>query len=414
MRLNFWKIAATVFSVFSAIALTACQSSRKAGESSVKSRGIVEIVLTELRLFNEMNAPEDLRRAVRYINAQKYEEALKLIDEFVKREPASPYTQSAQLNAGRALEGLGRWNEAIERYRGVVAMTEGVAPKLQAMALYRMSFCYEALGEDQSVVATLIDVSNRSAYLPEEVATAEVPARIAAAYARSGNFDTALKYYNIAERGLLRLKRLAAEEKGRVPDWLARTLYYMGTMSFRRVHWDDFESALRPLAYGQVYLLEAAELGVDPWSDLAAKDLMSLYGDLWRVIENVPVPSGAEDPVVAHRGVQTQQWARCGLLVEHMQELRARVAPRASGANATQSLQVRELLDFLSDLDGKIGQLLAQRPAGEGLTPESLERFSRVRGHVIAPDPSLERLYLESVRKSRHKLPLRDSQDPNL
>lgn len=402
------SIVAVLASV--SIALNACQSAKKAGEASIS---IIELVQTELHLFDTPKVPKRLRSAIKHLNDHQYEEALALLDKFINDEPASPYTQSAQLNAGRALEGLGRWSEAIERYRGVVVVTEGVAPKLQAMALYRMSFCYEALGEDQLIVATLIDVSNRTAYLPEEVATAEVPARLAAAYARAGNFDMALKYYNAAERGLLRLKRLAAEDKGQTREWLPRTLYYMGTMSFRRVSWDDFESALRPLAYGQTYLLESAEWGVDPWSERAAKDLMSLYSDLWRVIETAPVPTGVEDPVVARREVQAKQWSRCASVLEYMNELRARVAPQSSESDSTSSSQVREILAFLSDLDGKIEKLLAQRPAGEGLTPESLERLSRVRGQVVVPDPALERLYMESARKSRRESPSRE-QDPNL
>jgi len=404
--------AVAVFLSFG-VFLGACASLKKAETSSAQSPSIIELIWTELPFHKEPDVPKDLRRALKALNESQYEEALALFERYMWKEPTSPYTQSAQLNAGRALEGLGRWSEAIERYRSVAVATEGVAPKLQAMALYRMAFCYEALGEDQLNIATLIDVSNRSAYLPEEVATAEVPARLAASYARAGNFDMALKYYNAAERGIVRLKRLAAEDKEKMREWLPRTLYYMGTMSLRRVSWDDFESALRPLAYGQTYLLESAEWGMEPWSDRAAKDLISFYSDLWRVIETAPVPTGVEDPVVARREVQARQWARSASVMEYIQELRARIPPQVLEGGAPSSSQVKTILEFLSALDGRIEKLLAQRPAGEGLTPESLERLSRIRGQVISPDDSLERIYIESLRKSRSESPALD-QDPNL
>ena len=412
------KISKSMTAAFVALTiLGACASMKKTANKALNALGIIEHIAER----PPPEAPDEFKEALEHLSQQRYQQALDLLDVFVRDEPTSAYTQAAQLNAGRALEGLGRWSEASERYRSVALACEGVAPKLQAMALYRLSFCHEARGDDQQTVAVLSDVSRRAAHLPPEVARAELPARLAASYARTGNFDKALEFYKAAEQGIVRLKRDNVK-KGSVPDWLPRTLYFMGTMSFRRANWEDFETALRPLARGQTYLLESAELGLAPWSDRAATDLMASYRDLWTIIETAPVPEHS-DPLISRRQVQNRQWQRSALMLESLEELRARSAPTQSTHAKPATAQARQVLAFVVDLEKKINGLLAQRPVGEGLTAEAQERQSRVRGVVISPDDTLERRFLESAREARKNEQPRDlpqkvqtgsSEDPNL
>lgn len=362
-------------------------------------------------------APPEYKAAVEQLEKENYEDALAALDEFLQQNPATRWTQVAVVNSGRALEGLGRWSEAAERYRSAVRATEQ-APKLQAMALYRLSFCYEASGNDQETVATLHDVLGRAKYLPKEVSQAELPARLAAAYSRVGNFNRALDYYKQAESGMSRLKLEAGQKT--LPDWLGRTLFYMGNLALQNVSWDNFEVVLRPLGKGQVYLLEAAELGQAPWSDKAATELIATYRDLWNVIEAAPVPS-TSDPVIGVREAQERKWDMAGLVLYRLQELRAYQLPEVKNPSA----QVKMIFAFVDDLEKQINTLLLERPAGEGLTPESLLRQQMVRGRVVAPDSELERRYLKDKggiktlpatrlpeKKSQPASP--DREDPNL
>lgn len=336
-------------------------------------------------------APEAYRKAVDDYEAGRFDAALEGLDAFVRREPATRWTQAAILNSGRALEGLGRHADASERYRSVIRNTDR-APQLQAMALYRLSFCHEALGEDQAVVATLHDVLPRERFLPKEIMQAELPARLAAAYARSGNFEKALEFYQRGESGIARLRRASAEKP--VPPWLARTLYFMGTLSLQKVSWDEFETTLRPLGRGQLYLLQAAELGSETWSDQAARDLIGIYRDLWSLIENAPVPA-TSDPLIGRKQVQERQWDLASLLLERLNELRAHALPVVSSLeDSAPSEQARAIHAFADEMEKKIQRLLAQRPEGEGLTPESFLRRQSVRGRVVNPDGTLENRYL--------------------
>src|SRR5207253_10911043 len=54
---------------------------------------------------------------------------------------------------------------------------------------------YEALGEDDKMALTLLQLQDKTAFLPKQTADMEIPARLAAAYAREGNLDQAKIYY---------------------------------------------------------------------------------------------------------------------------------------------------------------------------------------------------------------------------
>jgi tetratricopeptide (TPR) repeat protein len=350
-------------------------------------------------------APAAFRQAMKEFDQGEYGKAQRLFEDFIVAHPTSSWTQSARFHSGRALEAMSRWSEAAERYRLVADATGNRnAPKLQAMALYRISHCREALGDDQHMVAALNDLLPRKSFLPREIAEAELPGRLAGAYARTGNFEKAVDFYMMAERGIRRLK--SDPDEVLQPDWLPRTLFYMGAMSARSVGWEDFETALRPLARSQVYLLQTAELDAQPWAGQAADELMKIYGQLWNVIETASLAPGV-DPLIGQRDLERRQWERAVLLQEILQELRSRALPEDKGA----SEHSRAILEFGKDLEGKIFALFSKRPTGEGLTPEAQMRRRGVRGRVISPNDSLEKKFLDESRAYETD---GSSQDPNL
>lgn len=386
------------------LALTACESFKKSSQKVARSLGLIQDVSD----VPPPAAPDEYKRALVFLQSGKYEEALSGFDIFIRQTPASPYAQVANWNAGRALEELGRWTEAAERYRAVAMACDGVALELEAISLYRLSFASEALADDPGTVAVLHDLLGLAKHLPREIADAELPARLASAYARVGNFDEADRYYKRAEAGINILRRSHQAEGASNPklEWLPRTLYFMGSQSYRTVSWSDFETAMRPLARGQIYLLQASEFHVSPWSERASEDLIKTYRELWRVIEMAPQPDPA-DPQVSARAIQHLQWDRAALLLQHVQELRARFLPPLA---AKGQAQTGDLGPFVSDLEKKIAHLLELRPVGDGPTEESRRRQQGLHGQVISPDSSLEQRYLETSR--RHARPEVTAQPP--
>jgi tetratricopeptide (TPR) repeat protein len=385
--------------------LSACSTSSRIAESapsSLHNSAQIDDPRVEASLEG---APSAYRQALDLLSREKFDEALIQLEMFLRDMPTSRWTQATRLNIGRALEGLGRFTEAGERYREVIRATTPNS-RLQAAALYRLSFCSEALGNDQQVVAVLSDVVNRGSLLSSEVIRAEVPARLAAAYARVGNFDRAVDFYRQAEAGILRLRREWGDQK--VPEWLPRTLFYMGNMSLRQATWNDFETSMRPLARGQVYLLQSAEYEIAPWSQKAAEELILVYRGLWNVIERAPEPE-LGDPLMARRALQEAQWDRAILLQESLRELRARAQPYPEGAEPGPSAM--QVFSFATDLEAKITKLLLQRPFGEGLTSEAFERRKRVRARVITPDDALERLFMRNSREIPNLTEPQEQQD---
>ncbi|MES2856186.1 MAG: hypothetical protein V4692_09995, partial [Bdellovibrionota bacterium] len=359
--------------IFSLVLLVGCSTFRKNAKQFIDTFEPVEHILPE---------PPPPEVSQHYLEGysllleEKYPEAYEKFQKLLQDEPVTPWTQAANLNAARALEGMERWDEAATRYRGIITTTDD-SPKLRAMALYRLSFCHEALGDEQQVVAVLNDLLTRKKYLPSEVAAAELPARLGSAYARVGNFDRAVELYRSAESGIARLRR---SEKGDVPSWLPRTLFFMGEMSHRKVTWEQFGTALRPLTRAQVYLLQTAELAKEPWADRSANEISAVYRDLMTVVEMAPAEASG-DPVYVERERQKRQWDRAVLLLDTIAELRARAVPGSEKIPA-----VAEIFAALDAVEKRIQNLLLERPAGEGLTREALARKSGTPIEVIAPD----------------------------
>ncbi|MCM2280501.1 MAG: tetratricopeptide repeat protein [Bdellovibrionaceae bacterium] len=338
-----------------------------------------------------LGGPVAYQTGVRQLEQEDWKGALASFQTSLTEQPTSAYTQVTVFNSGRAYEGLGYWSEAEDAYRSVVRAT-GRAPKLQALALYRLSFCYEVRGDDPRTIAALTDVSARAQFLPDEIASAELPARLAAAYARVGNVDEALKFYSRAEAGVSRLRNQAGAQS--VPEWLPRTLYFMGRMSLRAVSWTEFENALRPIARAQLYLLQAVELDAGKWSQEATRELIRIYTEVYDVIHAPPVEDDA-DAIVERRAAQERQWQLVELTLANLGELRAARPP----SETTRSVHIEEVFVFVDGMEKKLLSILDQPLEGVGLTREAKQRREAIRGRTVRPDDSLEKAYEKKSRK---------------
>ena len=325
-------------------------------------------------------SPALYREGLRLLDSGDPAGALQAFDRFDVTTSASPWSQLAVYDSGRALEALTRWTEAADRYRSVVRATaSGRGRALQAIALYRLSFCAEALGDDAAMVAALHDAEARRADLPKEISEAEFPARMAAAYARVGNMPVAAQYYAQAERGIARLRQAAHSAPQALPAWVPQTLYEMGRASLLKPTLETFEASLRPLRLGQAYLLQAAETGASPWAERAVDDLTGAYGDLLSVLSRASAAGGASDGtsdegiLLARRAAQPRVWGLASETLVAVDELRARRLP----PDRSSSHEAERLFHYLDGAASDLRAVLAQHPAGEGPTDDSRERAAR-------------------------------------
>lgn len=328
-------------------------------------------------------APAAYREAFAKLEKQDYEGGLKGFSEFLRAQPATNWTLAAQFNQARCYEALNQLKSALDVYQAVAEKGRRV-PRLQGLALLRVGVILEALGEDDRSLAALKDAERRAKSLPQEIAQTELPARLAAAYARERNFSEAERYYNLAERQLARLRAQVAN--GEQPEWLPRILYAMGHRPLGEITWERFESALVPLERSQIYLLQSAELGVQPWAGLAAEELLGSYSALRKSIDAVPVPAAAEI-VIAAREQQRERWKRLVRLSDAIIQLRSLFVGEIEKQAAAES-PLRKIVEFAESFEESLqSTLMLERPVGDTETPDSLRRKEGKRAKTLNATP---------------------------
>ncbi|MBX3020712.1 MAG: hypothetical protein KF799_03475 [Bdellovibrionales bacterium] len=231
--------------------------------------------------FQDENHP-DFGRGLKALEREDYGTAASIFDRLLVQSPASEMDLVTSFNSGNAYEGLGNCNKASERYREVVRGSAGKFPGIEAQALYRLSLTYECLGQDTKTVTSLLDAKKREKQLPMEVARAEIPARLAAAYSRLGNKAKALEYFNEASEGLKSIAGNGSTPRAQ-KEALGKTLFYMGHLNpAQKLAEVEPIGYLQALSMQQPYLLQAVEMGHQVWSRKAAEDLNMAYDNMLR------------------------------------------------------------------------------------------------------------------------------------
>jgi tetratricopeptide (TPR) repeat protein len=305
----------------------------------------------------------EISKADKALDAQNYAAADSLYVEFQKKFPNSVFFQRAQLGRAKALEFQGRWAEAAELYRTTVEATRTHQPEIAAQGLYQLSFCYENLGDESRVLASLKDALRLKEYLKPEQALAEVPARLAASYNRMGLQQEAQQYFREAERGILQVRASQTEQESAV--WLSSTYYRMGVFSTNQVSEENLQSSLDTLKIVQIFSLRSSEEGGQPWSKMASQGLIANYRDLWNTIQQIPLIK-AMDQGAALREQTERQLNYTGQLLALMNELKQYRAPEGKTR-----VDATELFTFLNKLEIQAQSFLTAKGIRNPLTPEA-------------------------------------------
>ena len=141
----------------------------------------------------------EVRAANLALAESKYEVSLQKYIEFQNANPQSNFLQETRVGEARSLAGLSKWSESVPIFLDVYLKTKQDHPQIAALAMYYLSFSYEALGDDVKTITALLDAKKLSRYLPVEVSQAEIPARLAMLYGKFGRNKEAADYLNEAE-----------------------------------------------------------------------------------------------------------------------------------------------------------------------------------------------------------------------
>lgn len=317
------------------------------------------------------------------IDNEEYSEALAESKRFHEIKTPSKYTQEVNYYSARASEGLKDLNTALTGYREIIR--NSITPEnVKNKSLYRQSFVYEALGQDEKVVATLLDLQKSGLTNQDQIFLAEVPARLAIIYARLGNHKLSESYYAEAEAGIKKLQAKQAAEVNR--KWLPKTLYFMGNLSAREIREKDFEASIRPLEKAQSFLLRVVTMNDEVWSKKASDELYKIYKDIILAISNVKLPENPDEEV-AQKEAQAKKWSMATMALESLKNLKL----AWDSAKDIPQEDKKNFMTFLDLQEKELGVILEETPVTSRLTPEAQKRQGLKRsGRIEGPDPMME------------------------
>lgn len=301
-------------------------------------------------------------KGLKALEKENYVEAAAIFDKILVAKPGSEADLVITYNSGAAHEGQGHCAKAAERYREVVRASAGKFKHLEGTSLYRLSLMYECLGQDPKTITALLDAKKRGKELPFETLQAEIPARLAAAYARIGNKQKAVEYFAEASEGLKKIVNRTQNHKQK--ELVARTLFLMGQLnSGQRSASVSPSSFMQSVSMQQPYLLQAVEMDHPVWSKKASDDLKLAYDIIWRF--NIENPDQRRE--LYTRGLQS------------VQELRKIRLPNSNA-------EVNAIFAHLDATEGKLQTELAKVAEYNRLTPDAEGREGLKRqGKLVDP-----------------------------
>jgi len=334
----------------------------------------------------EVRDPEllEVQKIEKAVVAGQNQEVVLLTQVFQSEYPYSLRLQNVRFFRAGALENLERWAEAADIYKIISKFSEKNQPEISALSVYRLSFVYEALGDDQRVLTTLLEAKKYQDYLPMEIVQAEIPSRIAMVYAKENNSAEATRWLGQAEKGLRQV--LENRNAPLTSNWLAKTYFNMGSISTNQLSAENILAIIQGQTAVQRYLIRALQFGDENWSSKAQAKLQKNYSDVWMAIENFPEPSGY-DSIVAVKIKRDEQLRLATPFLELIKDAQLyRPVPEGS-SNEYQ----RGFFAFLEALQSRTESLL-QSPIYTPMTmnknkaPQALKNPAKV---MQSEDPNL-------------------------
>jgi tetratricopeptide (TPR) repeat protein len=318
---------------------------------------------------------ENLDAAFRLLENGQFNEASEEFKKFINNNPSSPYWIQATFGLALVSEGLEEWDEALKYFREITHQA-GVSGdhEVAAQSFYKMALCYEQLGNNEMALASLTDASNRSAYLPIEIARAELPARLGVLYTKLNQNEIAETYFHKAENGILWIKKLKTPLRD--PNWLGKTLLKMGTVSLNQLSEETFMDSVNNLSRSQKYLLQAIEESDSQSSKSAEIELQNEYSTLTQFIEKLQTRESG-DWQRALKDKTEKQFLMAAQLLEASENLKLFLLPDEH----PNYKKTAAIPSFLDQVELKLAPFTYSQDLILPLTPEA-EKLSSIKRQV--------------------------------
>lgn len=268
--------------------------------------------------------PPELEEVHSLIIQRKTADARLKVEEYLNKAENIHWYGHAYFLKGFLYELDEDFDNATKFYRSAIQHGSQYESRVEAKALYNLSFVYEKLDQRQELLTSLIDLMKRREFFDVLTGQVEIPARLAAAYASQGKMKEALIFHREASRNF---KDMVRNQKFRAskPE-ISKSLYYLGFATFDDNN-ESFSSLARKLEVGQKYFLASAEASKSTWSDKAVDRLKSLYDKAWGLVLQYQPEDLDHDPMAKKKQQHRQQLVMASELYDLMYVLRAEEFP---------------------------------------------------------------------------------------
>ncbi len=216
------------------------------------------------------------------------------------------------------------YGNAIKFYRSAIQHGSQYESRVEAKALYNLSFVYEKIDERDRLLVTLIDLMKRREYFDVLTGQVEIPARLAATYASQGRMKEALIFHREARQNF---KDMVRNQKFRAQkSEISKALYYLGLATYDQNN-EAFADLVKKLEAGQKYFLASAEASDSTWSEKSVTRLKALYDKAWGQVLEFQPKGFDHDPQAKKKQQHRRQLVMASSLYDLMFLLRAEEFP---------------------------------------------------------------------------------------
>lgn len=275
--LNFGFLKNQILVLMILLVLTSCSSLSGPNSPQDGSASQKTFVSDKIRMNSAIDKIQ-IEKAETELKKGYFKTAQELFKSFQENYPKSHYYQAARMGEAQSLEGFGEWVEAERIYHDIYLKNIQDQPQIAALAAYRKSVVYEALGNDLKSLVSAMDAKKMADFLPPEIAKVSLPARIASAYFHLEKDDEGLQFLTEADKGLNIL--LSVKPTIEI-ETLGRIYLEMGSVSTNQLSSDNYERIVEIQKSLQIYLLKVMQLNHPNLSQRALDQAKVTYQKLF-------------------------------------------------------------------------------------------------------------------------------------
>jgi tetratricopeptide (TPR) repeat protein len=268
--------------------------------------------------------PSELKDLNELILKNKTDDARIKIDDYLNKSENIHWFGHAYFLKAFLYEMDENYDEAIKNYRSAIQHSSHYDSKVEAKALYNLSFVYEKLDKKSELLVALVDLMKRREFFDILTGQVEIPARLAATYFSIDKVKEAKIFHREASQNfesMVRRQHFSASK-----EELSKSLYYLGAAIFD-VKNEKFETEVLKMNFGQKYFLASAEASKSSWADKSTDRLLYEYNKLWNLIQTLETNDKTLDPQAQSKQVQMNQLEMASDFYDLLLKLRAEEFP---------------------------------------------------------------------------------------